>query len=429
MNYFEKLHEYLDGTLDKAGEEELFAALLSDAALREDFRQLLSINNALDSNRALFDVPESAGKNIFGALGIENNPGAGSAPVKSSSKKQNFLSALAGAAAMLIILLLLDWPLGGNDSYSAADKSENQNPESAVTQNENSEQSSNDNFGNEFISSDIAEGNDRDDNDRFAGQAFSNDAENANGSSLDERQGGRRQFVSAEKRDNSTDAGTLYDSEISYSDRYSLNKNDKDISDRFVQPSPIFPRYSDPVEREIRVIPVTGISEGGMTGYFNSEKKFLLELKGSQYWMIPEATIAPAEIAGFHNFSGGIYYKLNPNLHIGAELRQESYYQVFNGLDEAGDYYEYRQQPNFTTYSGVLRYKAGTGKIEPVLQAALGGNKVGMVGRALAGLEYSPYKNISFVAGLEYSHMLYKYQNEIFNSSKFGLNYGIIFGF
>jgi hypothetical protein len=163
---------------------------------------------------------------------------------------------------------------------------------------------------------------------------------------------------------------------------------------------------------------------------FKDYKNFEIEFKGSQYLMTEEPTISPSVIAPFNNSGLAAYYNLSDKFAIGAEIRQETFFQVYNGYDEYGQYTIYEQQPNFTSYGLILRYSMPYyGKFLPYVQLNAGGNKVGALGRLMIGTKYKLYDDISFSLGLEYSNLFYNYQSGRFNASKFGLNYSIFYNF
>ncbi|MCX8055137.1 MAG: hypothetical protein N3A67_05660, partial [Ignavibacteria bacterium] len=58
-------------------------------------------------------------------------------------------------------------------------------------------------------------------------------------------------------------------------------------------------------------------------------------------------------------------------------------------------------------------------------QAAIGGNKVGFVGRLGIGAEIPIFKEHSLQVGYDISNMSYKHQSKWFSSSKKGLAFGV----
>jgi long-subunit fatty acid transport protein len=156
-----------------------------------------------------------------------------------------------------------------------------------------------------------------------------------------------------------------------------------------------------------------------------------IEWNASTAWMMPDASINPSSFAKFNNNSVSVFYELDNNWIIGAGLRQETFFQDFEGTDSRGERFRYEQQPNLTTYSLALRYRTNPfwGFCSLLSQGTVGLNNAGPVVRGSVGTEISLSNAFSFVVGLEYSNLFYKHQNSNYNSSKMGLVYGLNFKF
>lgn len=149
-------------------------------------------------------------------------------------------------------------------------------------------------------------------------------------------------------------------------------------------------------------------------------------------WFDTAPTINPSNYNKMNNTSITLFYEVSDNISLGAEYRQETFFQTFRGIDNKGQLYEYQQQPNFTSGGLVARYSFNNLKfygIVPYLQLYGGITNVGYIGRGMFGLKYSPYPNISFIVSGERSQLYYKFQNKRFNDGKFDLNYGVSFNF
>jgi hypothetical protein len=162
----------------------------------------------------------------------------------------------------------------------------------------------------------------------------------------------------------------------------------------------------------------------------NNRLGLTAELRGSQYWFMPgEATVNPEKFAMFNNTAASLLYQLTDNISVGADIRQETFFQVFEG-DSAGLKFRYSQQPNFTSYGLIMRYNiTHWGDFSPMGQIYIGGTNAGLIGRLMAGMAYSPYPDISFMLGIEYSGLKYTHQVQGYNASKLGVNYGVGFSF
>jgi len=161
----------------------------------------------------------------------------------------------------------------------------------------------------------------------------------------------------------------------------------------------------------------------------NTNKALSLEFRGSNYQSTQKPTIDPMHYSPLNNMALALSYNINNNLSAGLDVRQETFFLRYNSTQN-GEQFIYEQQPNFTTFSGTVKYKIdGWGGFRPFASASAGINSVGFVGRAMLGAEYNVFGNFSLMIGVDFSNLTYTHQNNYFNSSKFGLNYGLIYSF
>lgn len=156
-----------------------------------------------------------------------------------------------------------------------------------------------------------------------------------------------------------------------------------------------------------------------------------VEYHATSTWNLPQETVYPANISKINNNAIAIFYGVGNNFKIGAEFRQETFYQEFNGIDANTDMrIYYKQQPNLSTFATNIRHNLNlASNLDMTNQISLGLNEAGQVYRTMSGLEYSPYKNISILLGVEYSYLSFTHQANNFASSKVGLNYGFAYKF
>jgi len=157
-----------------------------------------------------------------------------------------------------------------------------------------------------------------------------------------------------------------------------------------------------------------------------------VELRKMENWFDINPTINPKEYSKFNNTSLSVLYEFIKSLYIGGEVRQETFFQRFSGVENDTLRYSYDQQPNFTSYGFLLRYANkdyNLWGIYPYVQGFAGGTNVGFIGRLMGGLKYSPYKGIVFIIGAETSGLFYKHGGTDFDSYKYDLNYGMSFEF
>jgi hypothetical protein len=154
------------------------------------------------------------------------------------------------------------------------------------------------------------------------------------------------------------------------------------------------------------------------------------EIRNSSFWNTEQENVFPSEIAKFHNSDIFIYYKLIPDLKIGAGVRQETFYAKYIVKGELSREFIYEQQPNLTNFEIALRYSLfNFDFIKPIFQLNFGGGTYGYTYRGTIGSEFWIYDNVGFVISGEFANFIFTHQNVTNNSSKFGINYGFNFKF
>lgn len=156
---------------------------------------------------------------------------------------------------------------------------------------------------------------------------------------------------------------------------------------------------------------------------------FSAEVKANQYWSFPKASVGYSSTPLFNNTSVALLYKIDNNLSAGIDLRQEYFYQEYEGYEEDIKY-RYLQHPNYFSYglTAKLRF-LDFDYMNSFTQIYLGGNQAGPVGRLMYGIEVNPNHGYSFILGLEGSLLLYHHGDQYFYTPKIGLHYGILFDF
>lgn len=158
-----------------------------------------------------------------------------------------------------------------------------------------------------------------------------------------------------------------------------------------------------------------------------TDSKLSLEIKGLSHTSDIKEKVRPADEQNLNNSSFSIIYDYSSEFAFGLNYSRENFYQKFEGY-ENNQLYQYEQNPNFETFSIIGRYSPDFlmfdyGKIYS--QAAIGGNKVGLVGRLSVGAEIPVLNGHSLQIGYDVSNMYYKHQNKWFSSSKKGLEFGV----
>ncbi len=406
MDKFNLLAELADGMLDNEQEAMLYSEMAVNEELRSEFKQLLSFNSAIKNNRGLFSVDGNSTNAIFSAIGIPL-AGAVTASVGAASASgkvigniglftAKYAQAIMGASFATLttaaLFLLFFKPFNVfNDEYS------NNNFHSKNNVALKSDSAAN-NSSTPIVNSNIIDENDSNKNIKYI--------------YIDRP-------IYIEKSDISENLPVA----ISNTNKVLLNFS-KDETVKISVNSREFQNFAK-VE-----LPEIDLNQSNYEFATRGDNKIEFELKSSQHWNMPTETITPSKIAEFNNTSISGLYNYDQNFSVGFDVRQETFFQKFQGSDKMGQLNVYEQQPNFTSYSLILRYGYNIfDNFKPIAQVTIGGTNVGFIGRFMTGMQYKFNDELRFLLGIEYSNLFYNYQNTSFNSPKIGINYGISYSF
>ncbi|MFA7290309.1 MAG: hypothetical protein WC055_15650 [Melioribacteraceae bacterium] len=151
-----------------------------------------------------------------------------------------------------------------------------------------------------------------------------------------------------------------------------------------------------------------------------------MEIKANEDWSLPKADMPRSSYPIFNNTSASLFFKVYDDFHIGADFRQEYFYQEYDGMDADNKGYNYYQHTNYISYGILARYSLINNPNTVVfIQPAVSFNQVGIVGRAMLGAEYKLVDKVSVVLGLEGSLLQFNHQGNNFYSPKVGFHYGV----
>jgi hypothetical protein len=183
-----------------------------------------------------------------------------------------------------------------------------------------------------------------------------------------------------------------------------------------------YTNQSNPIN-ELKSLQINDFSESSMQKYGIS-----FEIRNSLNWNLPKETIYPSVISKFNNVNLAVVYDISDNFKVSADLKQETFYTEYSGVEADNQNYNYKEQANFTTLSfGGRCYPFSNGNLKPYTEIDVGFNKAGYVVKPALGIEYSAYSNLSFLLVLEYDKFWFSHQNNWFTTSKLNLNYGLAF--
>ena len=171
---------------------------------------------------------------------------------------------------------------------------------------------------------------------------------------------------------------------------------------------------------------------------FAGDIGLVVELKSSSY-LAADNRDADTRLK---NIGVTVLSRVSKNVFVGFDVRNESFEvqndqiqsakaaKILNaGISTTNEV----KDVNLTSVGVTVRYCARQGfrdRLYPNGEISLAKNRKGSVGRAGISLCYAPTDGLTATVGIEYSDLSYQYDNSSsFNSSKFGLNYGISYNF
>jgi hypothetical protein len=396
MEYSDKINmiiDFADGTLDPGEEDQLFLLLSSDEELRQIFKSHISIKNSIHTGAGNIAQPTGSKAAVFSAVGLDLSPA--SEPVPNVSDRRFYTATGVSIILTTLLLLFLNSDNQESDQYEITKFDIRQNitqmpldktvkrviPSVSSVKIKGRTAIANNTYGDKYQPS--------------GSDIF--DLEDIAATETERVLEVNSDLLNISETDISTNDILLNKGKVTEQENYSFGA------------SQYYPLSS-------------GISIKGINN-------FSIEFRGSSYRGTQPPTISPKEYSPLNNLALAISYNVNKNFSVGIDVRQETFFLRYKGTDN-GKEFIYEQQPNFTTFSGTVKYKLdGWSDFRPFGQVSAGMNSIGLVGRAMLGAEYRLFGNFSMMIGFDFNNLTYSYQNNYFNSSKFGLNYGLIYSF
>jgi hypothetical protein len=427
MDYENLIYDFVEGRLDSAKEEEFFLAMASNEELRTELKQTMALESAFKkdagtlkpSTRSTVSLFTRLGLPIPAALNVTPEPSAVSTNAGSVTAVKTgifsrfaqsiFSTAITGAAAVIVYFCVVKPDIDLLElKYQAALNNEKtgtlsiahdvlgnldipiiRSTETLPVNPNNYNNISKSKLNKTLVNNNIDSINQKIENDSNASVAVNNNdkpIENFN--------------------------KTLNSSSVSFPENQPWNKNSlvRINSRRFDTD------YLIPIDEDFEKV---GVS---------------VEFKSTGEYPMNEKPRIDYTKHSFLNNTGLLIMKnlpvISDNFFVGADIRQEYFYQKYNGIKDDGLQYIFRQYPNFLSASAVIRYiLLDTEHFDAFVQAAGGVNNAGYIGRGLFGFRVSYSDDFYFVIGVEASNMWFKHANKDFTAPKYGINYGIGFNY
>ena len=421
----------MDGELDSAGEQELFDEMATNDAMRGEFKHLLAISAAVKNNKQAFTKNKKSKKAVFAALGLsipvaDAVSGGVATTAAGSAVGYGFKSLLATGVLSAVVTAILIWGIGDSNSenISKVNKVDNHQLSNQLIielPEENSDPTP-------IVSSrDVSINNTESKYKAMYEKAMIlNNALQEKVSEYAVKLKDQEAIIvakNAQLAEYRNNIGTLESNIAVNSANYSKLAAEQDKSDELI--SELSANNSD-LQARINSMKTDNAITPMVLQPTNGTSSWSAEWKGSQTYNDNDFEFNKNDYSQFNNNSLSIMYNFENGFSVGSELRQETFLLEFTGEDVNDVTYLYRQEPNFTTLSFLGRYTYDLStSLDPFAQFTFGGNKIGVVGRLMGGVVYSPYQNFNMIFGLEYNNMSFQYQGDRFNSGKIGINYGV----
>lgn len=402
MQHEQLINDLLDGELDSAGEATLFGQLANDSELRAEFMQQLLIRNAVQNDRATLVPPIPLTSAVFAGLGFAA-PLAGAAATAGALSQTGgmfstwlaklgipIVAALASAGITFAVLSSGEQPLAGDGRAPSALVQE-------AGQNQAAGAASSEMPSTVTVSPEP----------RVAERIVERIIERP--SPVDERL----------LRENEALRAQL--AQVKSSSASSQQEEPSEM------PLPIVPSELRSTIDVRRLDDARVLMQERLTPIADPlhVPAFSLLVRGLSA-QSPGLGVLP-QTSWRDNIGIAMLYRMTPTDAVGIEVGAESFPMVFSGQRNQQQV-QFEMQPLVTwagiTYRHVFP-EIGTSGFSPFAQALVGGTEFGPIGRASAGIVYSPVGSLSFMFGIEGSALGFTHQRQWFTSTKYGFTYGV----
>ncbi len=157
-------------------------------------------------------------------------------------------------------------------------------------------------------------------------------------------------------------------------------------------------------------------------------KNITLGFRGYSMNSYPNVNVNLGEKGVLTNTGISIGYNLLKNTNVGFEFGQEKFSQQYT-LKRYGELTYYKQNPLLWWYGFYLQQNIDNmfilNELKPFARIFLGGTPVGPLARGSLGIQYSPDARVALFLGWEVSYLGYKVQENIYQTKKSGVTYGV----
>lgn len=432
-DYTSLLYDFVDGSLEHQHEEMLFAEMSTNQELRNELKELLALNGALQSDVKAFVPPVESTMKIFNTLGytapiaavtaatVAANAGSSGAISSFFAKAGTYIGGYIHALLSGVVITATSLAvLFGTDTIQFS--SDTQSVQSSAM------------ASKQYIPQT---------------QSPINTESNTNTIQTDTRntvkETVRYVYISSPTQQSSGNQAAVNQTSVNVENQAS------DIQNRAIQEESMIPSAQEsatvtttetlahssaqsPTSTWGNITQVQ-VNDGPLSVPYGMNNSSYLNTQPDQWTLqfrrldmqtannndlMPQSSTFP--------FNGALtaLYTVSPDFAIGLEMGYERFAQTFESVNAQNRRIEVYQQPNLLTGGLALRYTPlRFDNITPYLQASAGFSQIGMVNRASVGFMYAPNQTLSFTLGIESSMLQYKEKNTSYSSFNYGLSYGL----
>lgn len=438
MNYSELIHDFLDGTMEQAEEEEFLMVIARRADLREELRQALALKAAFKADFQALTPPMHLTNSIFAEMGF-GAPGASAlgtsalATVGTSTSASvatggmfsaihtllqgSFLTALA--SSFLTAALFLTWNHFASEESGQQERSVElpatlalqriMPPVSSLQETKHSHTVNREQWT----------------------ASSAHDFEQNNIRNFNSKE---QEHSSVQQRQDESGFG------ISSSSDSAVSTPPSDITVS-ISPDNTFPPAAQTSAVREPLLPMVVPDKQYQTisaqepislttttpdadGFFQHVQ---INARGITSVSLPRATLPSNPPSFLRNIAIGTLYRLTEQHCFGFEVGEETFFQRFRSTDgEQQLVTDIQQNPSLLWAGLAYRYvMIPENNVSPILHTVLGGTQLGATGRVMLGLNYSPDARTQFTLGVESSTLVYTHQGVWYASPKIGITYGV----
>jgi hypothetical protein len=410
MSYSRLIHDYLDGQLDAAEEDDLFSALARNSELRVEFNQQMRLGVAAQADMGSIAPPMASTNMIFSSLGfsipsadyVDASAGTGAALAGFwlAARKYGAIIAAAVISAAITSMLFMFY-------NNSTEKSGNNNFASA----RNSHVPVVSSFQSDNSTGNIGQADSRSGNTQKAIVAAKNNTREDNYSGINNESAS----LAAQNDNNEAPAELTYNNtfKTGLANETSLfNLSGRNGFNSFA-----------PAGAYVLLSPEMLNTNGANTN-------FMVQYRGFAGRSFPEPVIAGQGLGLTNNVAIALVYKFDKHhaagLEFGKENLTQEYSKVVDNFTEI-----INKNPSLLWYGAFYRFslpELGIGDIiVPYAQLMAGGTIIGPLGKLQAGFQIMPNSLVTMNIGYEGTGLVYPYpyRNQWLTSYKHGITAGV----